>query len=668
MHPFPHLAQPLNLGFLTLKNRVIMGSMHTGLEEDHTLERLTTFFEARAHGGVGLIITGGIAPNRRGWLYPFAAKLTTHSETKRHQKLTARVKAAGSPIVCQLLHAGRYAYHPFSVAPSPLRSPITPFTPTAMSHTLIHNTLQDFAHAATQARLAGYNGVELMGSEGYLLNQFLTPHTNHRTDEWGGNFENRLRFPLEVVRAVRQAVGKDFILIFRLSLLDLIPEGLSWEEVVLAATLLAANGVTLLSTGFGWHEAKIPTIATQVPRAFFAPIAQKLKPYLSIPLILSNRINTPEMAESLLQNGSADLISMARPFLADPAFVQKAFSHTSERINTCIACNQACLDLVFQKKRATCLVNPQACYETELVYTPTPHPQNIAVVGAGPAGLSVATVAAGRGHHVTLWESLPHIGGQFDLAEKIPGKEEFRETLRYFRTMLQETGVVQRLGETASVDKLTGGGFQHVVVATGVQARVPDIPGIHHAMHYKDAILTPDRVGERVVIIGTGGIAVDVATKLLGVDERPEAFALAWGIDMHQQHPGGIMAPQYAQKKRHITFLQRGNRKIGASLGKTTGWIHRLHLQHQDTHVMSGVRYIAIEKTAIIIEYQHKIIQVPFDTLVLCAGQISHRSLYQTLKQSALSATLYCIGGAHVAEELDARRAIREGAVLASQF
>jgi 2,4-dienoyl-CoA reductase (NADPH2) len=642
--------------------------MHTGLEEDKNLERLTTFFEARAQGGVGLIITGGISPNRRGWIYPFAAKLTTASEVKHHQTLTTRVKAAGSLIVCQLLHAGRYAYHPFSVAPSAIQSPITPFSPKAMNQSLILSTIQDFAHAATLARLAGYNGVEIMGSEGYLLNQFLTPHSNHRSDEWGGSFENRMRFPLEIVRAVRQAVGKDFILIFRLSLLDLVPEGLSWEEVVLAATLLAANGVTLLSTGIGWHEAKVPTIATQVPRAFFAPIAQKLKPYLSIPLIVSNRINTPEVAENLLKNGSADLISMARPFLADPAFVQKAFSDTSLRINTCIACNQACLDLVFQKKRATCLVNPQACYETELVYTPTTCPQNIAVVGAGPAGLSVATVAAGRGHHVTLWESLPHIGGQFDLAEKIPGKEEFRETLRYFRTMLQETGVVERLGETASVDKLMGGGFQHVVIATGVQARVPDIPGIQYAMHYRDAILMPDRVGERVVIMGTGGIAVDVATKLLGADEHPEAFALEWGIDRHQQHPGGLMAPWYAKPKRHITFLQRGNRKLGASLGKTTGWIHRLHLQHQDTHLMSGVRYIAIEETAIVIEYQHKIVRLPFDTLVLCAGQVPYSELYQTLKQSTLSATLYCIGGAHVAEELDARRAIREGAILGGQI
>lgn len=667
MLPFPYLAKPLDLGFTRLKNRFIMGSMHTGLEDDKDFHRLAGYFEERARGGVALMVTGGFAPNRRGWLLPFAAKLTTNKEVNKHKTLTERIHAADSKIICQILHAGRYAFHPFSVAPSALKSPITPFTPTAMSSGLIHSTIQDFANTAYRARLAGYDGVEIMGSEGYLINEFLVTHTNHRQDEWGGDFTNRMRFALEIVKATRLRVGPDFILIFRLSMIDLIEAGSSWEEVVLLAKSLESVGVTLLNTGIGWHEARVPTIATCVPRALFSEVTHRLKKEVTIPVIVSNRINDPKVAEELLAQGCADLISMARPFLADPDFVRKAFSGRARYINTCIACNQACLDHAFQKKIATCLVNPRACHETTFNIEKTQRSKRIAVIGGGPAGLSAALVAATRGHRVTLFEKSSQLGGQFNLAKRIPGKEEYEQTIRYYQESLRAQFVEVVLNHRVHPEQMLSQKFDDLIIATGVSPRMPQIKGIDHpkVMNYIDAILHPERVGYKVVIVGAGGIGFDVATLLTTQKSQTVAqFCQEWGIDLTVQHRGGVMPMILTPPFRDVTLMQRKSGKVGEHLGKTTGWIHRAHLKHQAVTMMAGVQYLEIDDLGIHIIHEKKTQHILADTIVICAGQSPNQQLLTALRTAGVST--HVIGGAVEALELDAKRAILEGAKLAA--
>ena len=669
MSSFPHAMQPLDLGFTTLKNRILMGSMHTGLEEEPHYNKLAMYFEERARGGVGLMVTGGIAPNRRGWLTPFSAKLTNTREAQKHRVLTERVHAATGKIVCQILHAGRYAYHPFSIAPSGIRSPISPFRPKAMSTDLIRSTIYDFGQCAYWAKEAGYDGVEIMGSEGYLINQFLVTHTNHRQDEWGGDFNHRMRFALAIVESIREAVGKDFILIFRLSMLDLVKQGSSWDEVVLLAKSLESAGVTLLNTGIGWHESRVPTIAACVPSGLFTEITYRLKKEVSIPLITSNRINDPHQIEKLLSHGYADMVSMARPFLADPDFVKKAFSEQAHRINPCIACNQACLDHVFAKKRASCLVNPRACYETELIYSKASQSKRIAVVGAGPAGLSFASVAASRGHQVTLFEAQSRIGGQFQLALRIPGKSEFAKTLQYYEEELKALKVIVRLNHRVTVEDLTPHAFDEIIIATGIYPRKPDIMGLNHpkVMGYQEAILHPEKVGYKVVLIGGGAIAFDIATLLLNKSDSTVAqFCQEWGVDLQIQSPGGLMPKYIALPRREITVLQRTTSKIGAKLGKTTGWIHRAHLKHMKVNMLSGVHYLKINSQGIQIQYQGKERWIEADTIITCSGQESNKALWEELKNRKIKAHL--IGGADEAFELDAKRAIRQGALLAAEL
>lgn len=663
MSRFPHAMQPLDLGFTTLKNRILMGSMHTGLEEDRHYDRLAMYFEERARGGVALMVTGGISPNRRGWLAPFSAKLTNKREAQKHQILTERVHAATGKIVCQILHAGRYAYHPLSVAPSALKSPITPFTPRMMSHALIKSTINDFGNCAYWAREAGYDGVEIMGSEGYLINEFLVTHTNHRQDEWGGDFSNRMRFALEIVGNIRKKAGQDFIIIFRLSMLDLVKEGSGWDEVVILAKALEASGVTLLNTGIGWHESRVPTIASCVPKGVFSELTYRLKQEVSVPLITSNRINDPHQIEQLLSQGYADMVSMARPFLADPDFVKKAFSEQAHRINPCIACNQACLDHVFAKKRATCLVNPRAGYETEWVITKASKTKKIAVVGAGPAGLAFTCMAASRGHQVTLFEESDRIGGQFKLAFRIPGKSEFEKTIQYYEEELKALKVTLKLNKRVTVEDLTIRHFDEIVIATGVLARKPEIMGLNHpkVIGYQEAILHPEKVGYQVVLIGAGAIAFDVATLLLKKTESTVAqFCQEWGVNFSER--GGLMPKYSMTPQRDITLLQRSTEKIGAKLGKTTGWIHRAHLKHMQVKMFDSVRYLKINSQGILIQHQGKERWISADTIVICAGQEPNHPLWEALKLKHIKAHL--IGGAHEARELDAKRAIRQGALL----
>lgn len=669
---YPHLFAPLDLGFTTLKNRSLMGSMHTGLEETKNgYERMATYFGERAKGGVGLIVTGGVSPNRQGWVAPFSARMTKTIHAKKHQIVTERVHEHGGKICMQILHAGRYGYHPLNVAPSAIKSPITPFKPFALSERGIRNTISDFARSAALAKEAGYDGVEVMGSEGYLINQFIAQHTNKRTDQWGGSYENRMRFPVEVVKAVRQAVGADFIIIYRLSMLDLIPDGSQWSEVVQLAKEIEKAGATIINTGIGWHEARIPTIATMVPRGAFTWVTKKMKGEVSIPLITTNRINKPDVAEKILANGDADMVSMARPFLADADLIIKSEQGREDEINTCIGCNQACLDHVFKNKLSTCLVNPRACKETELNYPPAASKKKVAVVGAGPAGLAYATIAAGRGHEVTLYEAAGEIGGQFNMAKKIPGKEEFYETLRYFNKQIELTGVNLKLNTKVDAELLASDGYDEVLVATGVNPRNPGIKGQDHSkvLSYIDVLRHDKPVGDQVAIIGAGGIGFDVAEYLSQEGESPslniEDFMHEWGVDIKNEERGGLVKPEMPKAKREIFMLQRSEGKMGERLGKTTGWIHRTTLKHKQVKMITNVSYDKIDDEGLHITINGKEQQVlPVDHIILCAGQLPENTLVAELEQKGLKVTK--IGGADVAAELDAKRAIDQASRLAA--
>ncbi|MDX3931016.1 MAG: NADPH-dependent 2,4-dienoyl-CoA reductase [Stenotrophomonas sp.] len=666
---YPHLFTPLDLGFTQLRNRILMGSMHTGLEDRaRDFPRLAAYFAERAEGGVGLIVTGGFAPNVVGWLKPFGGKLSWPWEVGPHRQLTAAAHQHGAKICLQLLHAGRYAYHPLSVAPSKLKAPINPFTPRALSSRGVDRHIADYARSARLARDAGYDGVEVMGSEGYLINEFVAPRTNTRTDQWGGDAAQRMRFAVEIVRRIREACGPDFIIIYRLSLVDLVSDGSNWQEIVAQAQAIEAAGATLINTGIGWHEARIPTIATSVPRAAFAGVTAKLKPHVGVPLVATNRINMPDVAERILASGGADMVSLARPLLADPQWANKARAGRPERINTCIACNQACLDHVFENKLASCLVNPRAAHETELVYRPTTSPRRIAVVGAGPAGLACATVAAERGHHVSLFDANDEIGGQFNVAKRIPGKEEFHETLRYFRHKLEDTGVQLRLGTRVSVDTLAG--FDEVVLATGILPRKVDFPGAGHAkvVDYLDVLLGRVTVGPRAAIIGAGGIGFDVGEFLSHAGPSPSldtaSWMAEWGVDPSFEARGALARPVIVPSPRKLWLLQRSAGRPGARLGKTTGWIHRATLKAKGVTQLGGVEYLGVDDAGLHIRVEGVEQLLDVDHVVICAGQESNRSLHAELAAAGISAQL--IGGADVAAELDAKRAIDQGSRVAA--
>ncbi|MDT8408874.1 MAG: NADPH-dependent 2,4-dienoyl-CoA reductase [Wenzhouxiangellaceae bacterium] len=682
---YPHLLEPLDLGFTTLPNRLLMGSMHTGLEDRvWNYDKLTAYFVERARGGVGLMVTGGIAPNRRGSLAPLASKLTNRWEVLRHRKLTRGVHEAGGRICMQILHAGRYAYHPFSVAPSAIQAPINPFKPRALSARGVKKQISDFVRCARLAKKAGYDGVEVMGSEGYFINQFLVPRTNHRRDEWGGVFENRMRLPVEIVRRTRAAVGEKFIIIYRLSMLDMLADGNSWNEVVQLGKAIEAAGATIINTGIGWHETRIPTIATSVPRAAYTWVTRKLRDEVKLPLVTTNRINMPDTAERVLADGDADMISMARPFLADPDWVVKAQSGRADEINTCIACNQACLDHVFENKKASCLVNPRAARETELVIEPARSPKNIAVVGAGPAGLAAATTAAERGHKVTLFDASDRIGGQFNMAKRIPGKEEFVETLRYFNRLIELHGVELKLGRRVDQAALAGGGFDEIIVATGVAPRDPKIEGQDHPMvlNYIDVLREDRPVGKRVAVIGAGGIGFDVSEFLLHdkVPETPDPekvnikqFFDEWGVDMSLETRGGVdgIKPHRNNPPRSIWMTQRSGGKPGANLGKTTGWIHRTTLKNHGVQMLSNVAYDRIDDAGLHLTIKNKdgsekTRVLELDNIVLCTGQVSENALYESLKEAGHP--VHLIGGAKLAAELDAKRAIEEGTRLGASL
>jgi 2,4-dienoyl-CoA reductase (NADPH2) len=675
MTAFPHLLAPLDLGFTTLRNRTLMGSMHTGLEEmPNGFERMAAFFAERARGGVGLIVTGGVGPNEEGSVRAGAAKLSTLEEAEEHKVVTQAVHEAGGKICMQILHAGRYAYSPQLVGPSAIQAPINSFTPRELDEEGIEKQIRDFVNCAGLAQKAGYDGVEIMGSEGYFINQFLVSHTNHRTDRWGGSYENRMRLPVEIVRRVREAVGREFIIIYRLSMLDLMEGGSTWDEVLMLAKAIEQAGATLINTGIGWHEARIPTIATKVPRAAFTKVTAKLRGHVGIPLVTTNRINTPEVAEQVLAEGDADMVSMARPFLADPDFVNKAAADRSDTINTCIGCNQACLDHTFSGKLTTCLVNPRACYETELNYIPTTTIKKIAVVGAGPAGLAAATVAAERGHQVTLFDSANEIGGQFNIAKLVPGKEEFFETLRYFKSKLQSTGVDVRLNTRVSAADLLAGGFDEIILATGIAPRTPDIPGIDHPMviSYIDAILERKPVGQHVAVIGAGGIGFDVSEFIthngLSTSLDREAFWREWGIDLALEARGGVagVQPEPHAPARQVYLLQRKKSKVGNGLGKTTGWIHRTGLKNKHVQMISAVDYLGVDDKGLHIRVADGEPQVlAVDTVIVCAGQDPLRELQAELE--AAGRQVHLIGGADVAAELDAKRAINQGSRLAAE-
>ena len=666
---FPHLLEPLDLGFTQLKNRVLMGSMHTGLEEEKGgFEKLAQFYKERAIGGVGLIVTGGISPNLRGRLAPNACQLSYPWQVGKHQVVTQAVHDAGGKICMQLLHAGRYSYHPFSQAPSKIKSPITPFTPSAMSSRQVRSTIKDYASSAALAQKAGYDGVEVMGSEGYLINQFVSSRTNVRDDEWGGSFDNRIKFPLEIVRSIRKRVGDNFIIIFRLSMLDLVDNGSSWDEVVELAKLLEKAGVTIINTGIGWHEARVPTIATSVPRGGFAWVTERLKQEMTIPLVATNRINTPEIAEHIIESGQADMVSMARPFLADADFVNKAAADTPELINTCIGCNQACLDHTFALKRATCLVNPRACYETELNFTPTPKKKRIAVMGAGPAGMAFSVYAATRGHEVVLFEAKSEVGGQFNLARKIPGKEEFNETIRYFINQMKLHNVELRLNTRLDAAVIRDEQFDEIVMSSGVVPRKIDLPGFDSpkVVNYQQVLNGEVTLGERVALIGAGGIGFDMAHYLCEPESttlQPDKWLKQWGIDKNYAERGGLIEPTVASEHRDIYLLQRKTSKMGKGLGKTTGWIHRLVLKKHQVKMKTGVNYRQFDEQGlhITIGEQDEILVV--DNVVLCAGQVSNLTLLEEMQNTGLP--VHLIGGADVAAELDAKRAIRQGAELA---
>ena len=668
--PYPHLLAPLDLGFTTLKNRTLMGSMHTGLEEEKNgFERMAAFYAERARGGAGLIVTGGFAPNLAGRVYHFGSQLSYPWQVSKHRLITEAVHKEGGKIALQILHTGRYGYHPLCVAPSRLRAPINRFTPRALSSWGIRKTIGDYARCARLAQKAGYDGVEIMGSEGYLINQFIAPQTNQRTDQWGGPFENRIRFAVETVKATRAKVGPNFIIIFRLSMLDLVEGGSTWEEVVQLAKAIEAAGATIINTGIGWHEARIPTIATMVPRAAFAWVTKRLKGAVKIPLITTNRINTPEVAEDVLASGCADMVSMARPFLADPLFVNKAAANKADEINTCIACNQACLDHIFNGKLTSCLVNPRACHETTFSITKAEFPKKVAVVGAGPAGMACATTAAERGHDVTLFDAADRIGGQFNIAKQIPGKEDFNETLRYFGKRIDTTGVKLRLNTRAEAAALKADGFDHVVLATGISPRKPAIPGIESdkVATYLDIIEGRKVAGKSVAIIGAGGIGFDVGEFLTHAhDERSESerFNSEWGIDPTYASRGGLKPAVDEKAPRKVYLLQRKESKVGDGLAKTTGWIRRTLLKKRGVTMIPGVSYERIDEAGLHISVGGEAKTLPVDTIVVCAGQESRRELKAPLEAAGIPVTL--IGGADVAAELDAKRAIDQGTRVAA--
>jgi 2,4-dienoyl-CoA reductase (NADPH2) len=673
MSDYPHLLEPLDFGHTKLRNRVVMGSMHVKLEDRAAdIKKLAAYFAARAKGGAGLMVTGGYSPNRRGWLLPFAGEMVSSRDARRHQTVTNAVHAEDGKIALQILHAGRYSYHPFSLSASSSKSPITPFSAKGMSSRTVEKTVNDFADAAVLAREAGYDAVEIMGSEGYLINQFLAPRTNKRDDDWGGTPENRRRFPTEIVKAVREKVGEDFLVIYRISAMDLVDEGQKIDEILALADEIEQAGASMLTTGIGWHEARVPTIVTSVPRAAFIDQTATIKQVVDIPVVASNRINMPDQAEQLLADGKADLVQMARPFLADPEWVNKAAAGKPQLINTCIACNQACLDHTFKNKRATCLVNPRAAYETELILSPVETPRHIAVVGAGPAGLACSTGLAERGHKVTLLEASNEIGGQFNLARRIPGKEEFDETIRYFDALLDEQGVERRFGERVTAEKLRGENFDSVVVATGVEGRTPAIPGVEHAKvrSYTEAIEDPQGNGKTVAVIGAGGIGFDVS-ELLTNYESPTldlaAWKQEWGVAPEQETRGGIIEPEVPESPRKVVLLQRKDESLGRGLGKTSGWVHRAVLQKKQVEMIKGARYDRIDDDGLHISLgkEHDESRtIAADTIVLCAGQESVRSLFDELIATGVEAHL--IGGADVAAEVDAKRAIRQGTELAA--
>jgi len=668
---YPHVFTPLDLGFTSLPNRVIMGSMHVGLEEvPNGFERMAAFYAERARGGVGLIVTGGIAPNERGRPMKGGAMMTTEEHAEHHRQVTAAVHAEGGKIAMQILHFGRYSYQKDLVAPSAEQAPINPFVPHALTTEEVEQTVEDFVRCAALAQHAGYDGVEIMGSEGYLINEFIAARTNRRDDEWGGSYANRMRFPMEIVRRTREKVGKNFIIIYRLSMLDLVEGGSTLEEVIELAKAVEAAGATIINTGIGWHEARIPTIATKVPRAAFAWVTQKLRGHVSVPLVATNRINTPEVAEQLLADGYCDLVSMARPLLADPEFVLKAKQDRADEINTCIGCNQACLDHTFGGKITSCLVNPRACHETELVFQPLAKRKRIGVVGAGPAGMSFAIAAAERGHEVELIESSDKIGGQLNVAKQVPGKEEFNEMLRYFGKQIELKGVQLKLGQRASAQSLRDGGYDEVVIATGVVPRIPAIEGAGHAkvLGYLDVLRDAKPVGKSVAIIGAGGIGFDVAEYLTHSGDsgaiNSEKFYAEWGIDTGYNEAGGLREAEVETSPRRVFLLQRKESKVGANLGKTTGWIHRTGLKARRVGMQSSVSYRKIDDDGLHVTVDGEEKVLPVDNVIMCAGQDPLRELYEQLQDSGIN--VHLIGGADVAAELDAKRAIDQGVRLAA--
>ncbi len=672
---YKHIFEPLDLGFTTLKNRILMGSMHTGLEEEKNgIEKISTYYAERARGGVGLIVTGGIAPNIQGWTGPFSARMSSRKHARHHKVITDAVHKEGGKICMQILHAGRYGYHPFNVAPSKIKSPITPFKPFKLTQSGINRTIRDFVNSAKLSKVAGYDGVEIMGSEGYLINQFIAKRTNKRTDNYGGEYENRMRLPVELVKQTREAVGKEFIIIYRLSMLDLVENGSSWEEVVQLGKEIEKAGATIINTGIGWHESRIPTIATSVPRAAFTWVTQKMKEELSIPLITSNRINMPETAEKILAEGHADMISMARPFLADPEWVNKAEQERVDEINTCIGCNQACLDHVFEQKVASCLVNPRACHETELNYNITDNKKKIAVIGAGPAGLAASTVAALRGHDVTLYDADKEIGGQFNMAKQIPGKEEFYETIRYFNKQIELHNVTLKLNTRVTADDLSNENFDEIILATGIKPRTPKIEGIEHekVLSYIDVLKHKKTVGKRVAVIGAGGIGFDVSEYLAHEGESTalniDAWLKEWGIDKTFKSRSGIegVSAEVHPSPREIFMFKRSKGKFGGNLGKTTGWIHRSTLKKKKVQFINQVEYNKIDDQGLHYTQNEEQKILAVDNVIICAGQTPLKELLEPLESKGV--TVHVVGGADFASELDAKRAIDQGSRVAAKI
>jgi 2,4-dienoyl-CoA reductase (NADPH2) len=676
MVAYPHLFKPLKLKHTQIKNRILMGSMHTGLEEaKNAYEKMAAYYGLRAQGGVGIIVTGGMSPNLQGRTHPMAGQLSFPWQVKNHRKITEAVHEHNGKICLQILHAGRYAYHPLAVSASSTKSPISPFKARGISKIEIKKTLFDFANCASLAEKAGYDGVEIMGSEGYFINQFIAPKTNFRTDQYGGSFENRIRLPLEIIRAIRKKVRKEFIIIYRLSMLDLVEDGSTWEEVVALGKEVEKAGADIINTGIGWHEARVPTIGTMVPRAAFSWITEKMKEHVSIPLITTNRINDPDIAEEIISSGQADMISMARPFLADPFLPQKALNNKKEEINTCIACNQACLDHVFQLKVSSCLVNPKACHETEFIQTKTNKIKNLAVIGAGPAGVSFAIEAAQLGHKVTLFEKNTEIGGQFNLAKNIPGKEEFHETIRYFKTMLDKEKITIKLNYEVKFEELENSNFDEFIFSTGIGPRVPDIPGIDHekVLTYEQVLKGEIQVGKSAAIIGAGGIGFDVCEFLAHNPSEQsnslnkEEFFKQWGIDPDYQNRGAITKKQSEKSIRKLYLLQRKTSKHGQSLGKTTGWIHRQTLKDKDIIHINGVKYLGIDEHGLHIEVDQQQQCLEVDHIVLCAGQVAKKTLFDTFQKQS-SRPVHLIGGAFEVVEIDAKRAINQGVRLAHEL